>query len=158
MPNGVDFSFFFLSLFSLQLHQQHPEVTKLLAGICQLVACQPVLKCRSSRPVATSAAGAFAGVATVNNCLSVVWTIVCNVAWCGDGCRVQLLLGFMRDVTSRQRLCPEQWHHCLHAVCLACCWCGLWHLALHLWCAWQGMLAKLCLLAVSSMKPLSRSK
>lgn len=54
-------------------------------------------------------------------------------------CRLQLLPGIMRNVAPCECLCPEQRHHCLHALCLQSCWSGLRHLAVHFWGAWQGI-------------------
>lgn len=52
--------------------------------------------------------------------------------------RFQLFPGQLCHFTTGECVCPEQWYHCLHPVCLAYGGCGHCHLALPLWSPRKG--------------------
>ena len=52
--------------------------------------------------------------------------------------RFQLFPGQLCHFTTSECVCPEQWHHCLHPVCLAYGGCGHRHLAVPIWSPWKG--------------------
>ncbi len=52
--------------------------------------------------------------------------------------RFQLFPGQLCHFTTSECVCPEQWYHCLHPVCLAYGGCGHCHLAVPLWSPGKG--------------------
>ncbi len=52
--------------------------------------------------------------------------------------RFQLFPGQLCHFTTGECVCPEQWYHCLHPVCLAYGGRGHCHLAVPVWSPWKG--------------------